>query len=187
MKLTKKQLDLKKAIEKEWLISNGIGGYASSTIVGANTRRYHGLLIAPLKPPAKRHLILSKLDESITLENQRFDLYTNICPNYISEGYKHQESFQKEAYPEFIYKVANVKITKKICMVYGKNTVVIQYTIKNDNASEIKMTIAPILNFRDFHGMTSHHEFKVNQHIQDKVKIEIDEHQPIFMKCEQAN
>ncbi len=187
MKLTKKQLDLKKAIEKEWLISNGIGGYASSTIVGANTRRYHGLLIAPLKPPAKRHLILSKLDESITLENQRFDLYTNICPNYISEGYKHQKSFQKEAYPEFIYKVANVKITKKICMVYGKNTVVIQYTIKNDNASEIKMTIAPILNFRDFHGMTSHHEFKVNQHIQDKVKIEIDEHQPIFMKCEQAN
>lgn len=113
MKLTKKQIDIKNGIQKEWLITNGIGGYASSTVIGANTRKYHGLLVAPLKVPAQRHVILSKLDESIWVENEKLDLYTNICKNYISEGYKNQESFEKEAYPTFVYKVKNVKVTKK--------------------------------------------------------------------------
>ncbi len=187
MKLTKKQLDLKNAIQKEWLITNGIGGYASSTVLGANTRRYHGLLVAPLKPPARRHLILSKLDESILIEDKKFDLYTNVCNNYISEGYKHQESFQKEEYPEFVYKVEKVKITKRIAMVYGKNTVVVHYEIKNNQATDVKMTIAPILNFRDFHHMTTNHEFHVQQEIQKKIKIQIDDNQPIYMNCSDGN
>ncbi len=187
MKLTKKQLDLKNAIQKEWLITNGIGGYASSTVLGANTRRYHGLLVAPLKPPARRHLILSKLDESILIEDKKIDLYTNVCNNYISEGYKHQESFQKEEYPEFVYKVEKVKITKRIAMVYGKNTVVVHYEIKNNQATDVKMTIAPILNFRDFHHMTTNHEFHVQQEIQKKIKIQIDDNQPIYMNCSDGN
>ena len=69
MRYAKEELELDKALEKEWIITNGIGGFASSTIIGANTRRYHGLLIAPLMPPARRTLILSKLDESIEIDN----------------------------------------------------------------------------------------------------------------------
>ena len=94
MKLSKKQLDIKSGVEKEWIITNGIGGYASSTVLGVNTRRYHGLLVAPLKPPAMRNLILSKLDESIYIEDEKYDLYTNMCENYISEGYKYLDSFE---------------------------------------------------------------------------------------------
>ena len=187
MKLTKKQLDIQEAIQKEWIITNGIGGYASSTVIGANTRRYHGLLVAPLKPPARRNLILSKLDESILIENEKVDLYTNICPNYISEGYQHQESFEKERYPEFVYKVKQVKVTKKIGMVYGHNTVVVSYMVKNDNQTPVTMTIAPIMNFRDFHEMTTNHVFSVNQEIGEKVKIVIDDNSPVFMKCSQGN
>ena len=86
MKLSKKQLDLQNGIRREWVLSNGIGGFASSTVLGANTRRYHGLLIAPLIPPANRHLLVSKLDESITIQNQKYDLFTNLCRNYVSEG-----------------------------------------------------------------------------------------------------
>ncbi len=186
MKLTKKQIDIKNGIQKEWLITNGIGGYASTTVIGANTRKYHGLLVAPLKSPAQRHVILSKLDESIWIEDEKVDLYTNLCKNYISEGYKYQESFEKEAYPTFIYKAKDVKVTKKICMVYGENSVVIHYTIKNDNATNIKMTLTPILNFRDFHAMTTNHEFKVSQEISDILKIQIDGNLPIFLKCEEA-
>ena len=70
MKFTKEKLELQEGLKREWLITNGIGGFCSSTIIGANTRRYHGLLIAPLKPPAQRNLILSKLDESITINNK---------------------------------------------------------------------------------------------------------------------
>ena len=67
MEFTKEDLNLENGLEKEWLITNGIGGYSSSTIIGANTRKYHGLLVAPLTPPARRFLILSKLDESIKI------------------------------------------------------------------------------------------------------------------------
>lgn len=182
MKLSKKQLELKDALEKEWLITNGIGGYASSTVVGANTRRYHGLLVAPLKPPARRHLILSKLDESICMDGEKYDLYTNMCRNYISEGYKNLESFEKNPLPEFVYKVKNVKISKKICMVYGKNTVVVKYEIKNNTSQEALFTIAPIMNFRDFHAMTSNHHFDLKQSTKKrKTEIKIDDNMPIFI------
>ena len=79
MKLGKLKLDLKDGLKKEWIITNGIGGFCSSTVIGANTRRYHGLLIASLNPPASRYLILSKLDESISIEDRNYCLYTNIC------------------------------------------------------------------------------------------------------------
>ena len=183
MKLTKKQLDLKNGIEREWLITNGIGGYASSTVLGANTRRYHGLLVASLKPPAMRHVILSKLDESIIIGNEKYDLFTNMCENYISEGYKNLESFEKNPLPEFNYKVKNVSINKKITMIYGQNTVIVNYDVKNTSTKQVKMTIAPIMNFRDFHAMSSNKEFSVKQEISDKVKIEIDNNIPIFIKC----
>ena len=84
MEFTKEDLNLENGLEKEWLITNGIGGYSSSTIIGANTRKYHGLLVAPLTPPARRFLILSKLDESIEINEKKYDLYTKICKEYIS-------------------------------------------------------------------------------------------------------
>lgn len=71
MEFTKEDLNLENGLEKEWLITNGIGGYSSSTIIGANTRKYHGLLVAPLTPPARRFLILSKLDESIEINEKK--------------------------------------------------------------------------------------------------------------------
>ena len=77
MKENENKINLDENLLKEWLITNGIGGYASSTTVGCNTRKYHGLLIAPLKPPASRVVILSKLDESIEFRNKKYNLYTN--------------------------------------------------------------------------------------------------------------
>jgi len=67
-KFEKEELKLDKALRKEWLITNGIGGFASSTIVGCNTRKYHGLLVAPFAAPGRRKLILSKVDESLEIE-----------------------------------------------------------------------------------------------------------------------
>ena len=78
MNFTKEKLSLDEGLKKEWIITNGIGGFSSSTIIGANTRKYHGLLVAPLTPPARRFLVLSKLDESIELNHKKYDLYTNM-------------------------------------------------------------------------------------------------------------
>lgn len=174
MKLSKKKIDLKDCLNKEWVISNGLGGFASSTVVGANTRRYHGLLIAPLMPPAQRHLLVSKVDEKIEVNGEEYNLYTNVCKNYISDGYKFLDSFEKEYLPVYTYKVKDIKIVKTISMIYGRNTVVVQYKIKNGKYDS-KLTLAPVLNFRDFHYMTPNHNFSLKQKPdKNKIRIEID-------------
>lgn len=174
MKISKKKIDLKDCLNKEWIITNGIGGFCSSTVIGANTRRYHGLLIAPLIPPAQRHLLVSKLDEKIETNGEEYNLYTNVCKNYISDGYKNLEIFEKDYLPIFTYKVKDIKITKTISMIYGRNTVVVQYNIKNGKYDS-KLTLAPVLNFRDFHSMTPNHQFSLKQKIdKNKIRIEID-------------
>lgn len=188
MKFTKNKLSLEEGIQKEWIITNGIGGFSFSTIVGANTRKYHGLLVAPLTPPARRYLILSKLDESIEINNQKYNLYTNMCKNYISDGYKYLESFEKEYIPVFTYDVQGVKITKSICMEYGRNTVCVLYKIKNTDKKS-KLILAPIVNFRDFHCMNTNHEFDVKQEIEkQKVKVIVDKNSntPIYMNLSEG-
>ena len=189
MKLEKKQLDLREGITKEWIITNGIGGYASSSVLGINTRKYHGLLVAPLTPPARRHVILSKLDESIEVEGEKYNLYSNICKNYISDGYKYLESFEKDFMPVFTYKINNIKISKIVCMEYGKNTVCVLYNIKN-NGPEAKFTVTPIVNFRDFHTMNTNHQFNIKQEIRNsKVKLQIDDYAnyPVYFYMSQGS
>ena len=180
-----KNKDLSELINKEWIITNGIGGYASSTICGTNTRKYHGLLVAPLTPPARRHLILSKVDESITINDKTYNLYTNMCENYISDGYKHLVDFKKQYVPTFTFDVNGIEIEKTICMKYRENTVCILYKIKNKK-DIITLNLAPIVNFRDFHCVNTNHNFNIRQNINNtKAKVIVDrisEH-PIYMKC----
>lgn len=188
MKYTKEDLTLEKGIEKEWIITNGLGGFASSTIIGINTRKYHGLLVAPLTPPARRHLILSKLDESIEVEGKKYEIYSNMGQNYISKGYKYQISFEKEELPIFKYKINDIEIKKTICMQYGKNTVGILYKIKTGE-KPIKLNLAPIMNFRDFHSMNTGHKFETRQEInKNKVKVIIDNiiQYPVYMNISEG-
>ena len=183
MKHKNKQMNFEEALIKEWLITNGIGGYSYSTVIGCNTRKYHGLLVAPLTPPARRFLILSKVDECLVINNKEYPLYTNLCKNYISEGYKNLISFEKEYVPIFTYNVNGTEVKKIICMEYGKNTVTIYYKIKNGNY-DTKLKLAPIANFRDFHTMNTGHEYQVNQTVRNtKVKIVIDNNNqnPVYM------
>lgn len=189
MKINTKDIQLNEGITKEWIITNGIGGYSASTIFGINTRKYHGLLVAPLTPPARRHLILSKLDEAIEIDGTSYGLYSNMCKNYISEGFKYQTEFEKEYIPIFTYKVNGVTIKKLICMEYGKNTVCVLYKIDNPG-KESKFTVTPVMNFRDFHTMRTNHEFALKQNVrQNKVKLEIDDNpsNPIYMHISEGN
>ena len=188
MEFTKESLNLENGLDKEWLITNGIGGYSSSSIIGANTRKYHGLLVASLTPPGRRFLILSKLDESIEVRGKKYDLYTNIGKEYISKGFNYQESFKKDIIPTFTYKIGKIEITKKICMDYGKNTVGVYYKIKN-GGYKAKLTLAPIINFRDFHTVNTDHVFKVKQiSKKNKIRISIDENSytPIYINLSEG-
>lgn len=186
MKLSKKDLELKSGLTKEWLITNGIGGFASQTVLGINTRKYHGLLVAPLVPPSRRYVVLSKLDESIKTADKEEILYSNVCKNYISEGYKKLEKFEKIYYPIFNYETeSGIIVKKQIAMVYGKNIVCVYYTVDNTkNNQKALMKVAPIMNFRDFHCMSTEHEYKVDQKIKEnKIRIVVDDNKttPVYL------
>ena len=179
---------ISEALNREWLITNGIGGYASQSLIGANTRKYHGLLVAPLTPPARRFLVLSKVDESIEIDGKEIPLYTNISNDYLTEGFKYLVDFKKEYIPIFTYNVNGIWIKKYICMRYGENTVTILYRILNKN-KEAVFNIAPILNFRDFHTINYNHEFKLKQiNYGQKIKLIIDNNSetPIYIHCSEG-
>lgn len=178
--------EFEKALKQDWIVTNGLGGYSSSTILGINTRKYHGLLVAPLNPPENRHLILSKVDESFESGGQEYPIYSNIGKDYISKGYQYLKVFEKEYIPIFTYEVDGAIIKKYICMEYGKNTVCVLYNIKN-NEKRTKFKIAPIVNFRDFHTTTPNAEFELKQEIKDtKVKLIINNQMPVYMKLSEG-
>lgn len=181
-------LEFEKALKKEWLVTNGIGGYSSSSILGINTRKYHGLLVAPLNPPGNRNVILSKVDECFESGGKEYPIYSNIGKDYISKGYQYLKSFEKEYIPIFTYEVDGAIIKKYVCMEYGKNTVCVLYNIKN-NEKRTKFKIAPIMNFRDFHTTTPNAKFDLKQEIKDtKIKVIINNRNqnPVYMKVSEG-
>ena len=179
---------VKKSLRRDWIITNGIGGYCAQSELGCNTRKYHGLLVAALEPPAKRTVILSKLDESIEINDKKYNLFSNISNGYISEGYKYYTDFKKEYVPIYSYKIEKVDVKKFICMQYGKNTVAVLYRIQN-HGDEAKLTLAPVLNFRDFHSINNNHHYDAKQsRTGNKVEVILDNNEkyPIFMYCSEG-
>ena len=123
--------DFDAVTKREWLETNGIGGFASSTVSGANTRRYHGLLTAATKPPLGRITMLSKFEETLFIDDQSFELSTNQYPNVVyPEGYKYLKNFRLAPFPVWTFEIQGVEIEKKVFMLYGSNTTVIEYKSK---------------------------------------------------------
>ena len=146
--------DIDAALEREWLETNGLGGFASSTIVGLNTRRYHGLLIAATKPPVGRVVLLSKLEETLIIDGKRFDLSANQYPGVIHpQGYRYQTRFRLDPFPVFTYQVEGVEIEKSLFVVHGENTSVVQYRLKAPQDS-VGLEVRPLIAFRDYHNST---------------------------------
>ena len=112
--------DLEAAFSREWLETNGLGGYASTTIIGLNTRRYHGLLVAATKPPVGRLVLLSKVEETLFIDGNRFDLSANRYPGVVHpQGFLYLKKFRLNPFPVFAYQVGNIKIEKSVFMIHG--------------------------------------------------------------------
>lgn len=141
------------ATSREWLETNGIGGFATGTISGANTRRYHGILTAATKPPLGRITMLSKFEETLIIDGKSYELSSNQYPGAIHpEGYKYLKSFALAPFPTWIYEVEGVEIEKSIFMVHGSNTTVIEYRIEN-RESKVELELRPLLSFVDYHSL----------------------------------
>ncbi|MBE0466618.1 MAG: glycogen debranching enzyme N-terminal domain-containing protein [Candidatus Desulforudis sp.] len=140
--------------EREWLVTNGLGGFASGTLVGANTRRYHGLLTAALDPPTGRVLLWSKLDERFTAGGETFNLATNQAAGAVTEsGFIHLQRVAVDPFPRFVYAFRDVLIEKTVFMVHGQNTTVVLYRVRNGSESG-RLILMPLVNHRDYHGNT---------------------------------
>jgi predicted glycogen debranching enzyme len=160
---------------REWLLTNGLGGFASSTIIGLNTRRYHGLLVASLHPPVDRRLLVAKLDEDLFIEGARYALGTNQVHDgyYAQEGYRLLQRFQRQPFPAYTYQIGDLFVIKQIFMVYGHNTTVIHYRIVNESRRPATLHIFPLVNCRDFHDAILENGWPFDQRVQDR-QVEIE-------------
>ncbi|MGD0643452.1 MAG: amylo-alpha-1,6-glucosidase [Candidatus Bathyarchaeia archaeon] len=139
-------------IQKEWLLTNGLGGYASSTALSLNTRKYHGLLIAALQPPGDRTVCLSKLDEDVIVGNVVYRLGADEFRDVIyPQGYKLLKAFSIAPFPSYTYGFSGVQVDKTIFMPKNKNAVSVIYKFSNKNSFEAKIRIYPLLTCRYFH------------------------------------
>jgi len=164
--------DLDAALRREWLETNGLGGFASSTIVGLNTRRYHGLLVATLRPPVERFALLSKLEETLFFDGQPFDLSANRYPGTVHpQGFRYLKQFRLDPFPTFIYEVEGVEIEKTVFMVHGENSTVVQYELKKNNHPErlknLSLEVRPLIAFRDYHS-TTHENGAINHTVEER-------------------
>jgi predicted glycogen debranching enzyme len=145
--------NFRESAELEWLETNGLGGWAGSTVSGCHTRRYHGLLMAAIMPPADRMLLLSKLDETLVLNGNRFELGVNDFGDTLNPtGFQYLYSFRKEFFPEWTYEVPGIRFSKTVTMVHEENTTIIRYEILR--ATEpFTLELLPLVAARGYHQL----------------------------------
>lgn len=174
------------ALTREWLVTNGIGGYASSSVLGANTRRYHGLLVASFPPPLERQITLSKVDEELVIDKRYYSLGTNEYHGDVvhPDGFRLLESFRLDnGIPTYEYRIAYVKLTKQVWMEQGKDTVYILYRL-TDCPHDVTLLIRPFCGFRGYHQdgcRKGQEEYVAAQHGEGDVIIESG-HAPYSLK-----
>ena len=148
--------NLSAAESREWLVTNGIGGFASGTIAEDMTRRYHGLLIAALQPPLGRTQLVAAIDESVLYSGASYALATHRWASGAvdPQGFLLLESFRLEGtIPVWTYALADALLEKRVWMQQGENTTFIHYTLSRAS-SPLEMDLKCLVNFRDFHSST---------------------------------
>ena len=145
------------SLAREWLVTDGRGGYASGTVAGVNTRRYHGLLVAPLAPPLGRTVLLARLEERLTSGEQTVALSSNEFEDGTvhPQGYRHLERFSLEGgVPTWRYRAGGALLQKQIWMPPGRSATCVRYTLAEDAPGPATLAVLPLCTYRDFHQET---------------------------------
>jgi len=164
--------DFSRSTALEWIETNGLGGYASSTVVGANTRRYHGLLVAGGEG-FSRYVLLSKLEDFLITRGIRYNLSSNQYRETIHPGgHLLLDGFDRYPFPTFHYDLEGVRIKKEIFLPYGQETVVILYTMLSPGRAG-RLHVRPLIAFRDAHALTRENPVLDNTVIMGTGKVSI--------------
>lgn len=149
--------NLDRALSFEWLETNGRGGFASGTIAGANTRRYHALLLTARRPPTDRHVLVNHVEEWVHIGNEEFSLSTNLYPGAIHPGgYTHCTSFSSTPWPTWTFACRDQQIQREIFCVRGRDIVIIRWKLMGTKSAPVVLRVRPMLTGREYHGL--HHE-----------------------------
>ncbi len=142
-------------LKREWLVTNGLGGYASGTVLGMDTRQYHALLVAALAPPVRRMALLVRLNEAVSIDDDTMELMTaeygdgTIFP----EGYHFIESFAMEGgLPTWTFRIGNGLLRRVIWMVPGHNVTVVRYKLAV-GGEPVNLALRPLCAARDHHSV----------------------------------
>ena len=183
--------ELDAAEAREWLVTNSLGGFASGTVAGTATRRYHGLLIAALQPPVGRTLLVAGLDESVRYLETSFPLATNRWSSgFVSpSGYLQIESFFLEGTkPVWRFALADALLEKRVWMKQGENTTCVQYTLLRGSAP-VEMDAKVLVNYRDFHRTTQAGDWRMSvEPVENGLRIlAFDGATPFYLKSAGAS
>jgi len=153
--------DVNAALDREWLVTNGLGGYASSTVLGINTRKYHGLLVAAFNPPVNRWVMLAKLDEELTIGTERYALGANEFRDAMyPKGYHFLSEFMISPLPTFRYAVGGVGLQKTVFMPYLKNATAVIYKVSNPLEKKVSVNVSPLVNSRHIYNTTNRNKIR---------------------------
>jgi len=142
--------DYARSSRLEWLEANGRGGFAMGTVSGSNTRRYHGLLVAALRPPVDRYVLLSRLDEKIIGAGSEAALSTQQYPGALHpDGWRRLAGFRIDPFPTWTWDVGGMRVERSLFLVHGEDTVVVRWRASRP----LRLVVEPLLTFRDHHGL----------------------------------
>ncbi len=158
--------NLEQALKQEWRETNQFGGFASSTIISANTRREHGLFIAQLSPPLAAHVFLNNVEETLFIDDLAYPLSTQLFANTVyPEGYKNLSEFSFNPFPTWIFRVEDLVIVKEVIFLYEEQSVIIRYRIAEGDQTLVRLELRPLAAFRDLHSLT-HQSDRLNTQIE---------------------
>jgi len=151
--------DYAAATSREWLETNGIGGFASGTISGTNTRRYHSVLTSALKPPLGRVTVLSKFEEALWIDGHAVELSSNQFPGIIEpKGYQFLSSFRLDPFPVWMYEVDGIVVEKSLFMKNGSNSTYLEWKSAGKRGPDAVLKLRPLFAFVDYHGLRHEHD-----------------------------
>lgn len=144
------------ALAREWLVANGLGGYAAASLTGTPTRRYHGLLVAALHPPSRRTVLLSQCEELLTYTGRPYLISTTEYEDgtFAPAGYVHLKQFRLErGLPVAIFEIGDTTIEKRCWMAHGRNTTHILYRLPATARGPVELRLRPLISGRPHHLM----------------------------------
>lgn len=145
--------NLERSLALEWLETNGRGGFASGTVAGANTRRYHALLLVARKPPVERFVLVNHVEEWIEVAGRSFPLSSNVYSGVVHpEGYQRCTGFSIDPWPTWTYEDEGLTIQREIFCPRGRDMVVIRWRLLEGTGLSVRLRVRPMLTGRDYHA-----------------------------------